>query len=374
MLSSSSIKVSITAHEEEPGVIDKYYYSLDEIDYIESDDNEYTFEGLIMNMQYTAYIRVSNKNGFISNSTKDIMITCSYPEGSTWKYSYTGSPQNFEAPCDAIYKVELWGEAGGSASTTYHGGYGASTTGNIKFLENEILYLYVGAMGTTATGSYSYNGGGPKNYGTSYVGGGATDIRCFYDSTIGKCIENTKNLDWSNSIGLASRIMVSGGGAGVGNYSTSYTIGGSAGGLTGNNGNYYDINIAGREGKGGTQVSGGASPGGEATAGGFGYGGTAGYWSGLSSSSGGSSYISGYQGCVAITSSSSTTPRNDSIGTQCTMISALEDITCSYHYSNRVFTNTVMKSGGEALPTYDGTQTMIGNNNNGYAKITLVSF
>lgn len=46
------------------------------------------------------------------------------------------------------------------------------------------------------------------------------------------------------------------------------------------------------------------------------------------------------------------------------------DITKSYHKSGYKFTDTIMSSGEESMPTHDGTSTMVGNSGNGYAKIT----
>ncbi len=80
-----------------------------------------------------------------------------------------------------------------------------------------------------------------------------------------------------------------------------------------------------------------------------------GYWSGklydwvgaghnaVSGAGGGSSFISGHTGCVAILSQNSTTPRSDSKGATCK--DGTTDITCSYHYSNIIFKNTIMIDG-----------------------------
>jgi len=87
---------------------------------------------------------------------------------------------------------------------------------------------------------------------------------------------------------------------------------------------------------------------------------------GMGSAGSGSSYISGYQGCVAITSENDITPK-----TGCD--NGTNDITCSYHYSGKKFTNGVMKAGNESMPTHDGTSTMIGNSGAGFAKITLIN-
>ena len=47
------------------------------------------------------------------------------------------------------------------------------------------------------------------------------------------------------------------------------------------------------------------------------------------------------------------------------------DISCSYHYSGKKFTSTVMKSGNEVMPNPLGS-TETGHTGNGYARITLL--
>ena len=42
------------------------------------------------------------------------------------------------------------------------------------------------------------------------------------------------------------------------------------------------------------------------------------------------------------------------------------------HYSGYTFENNIMKSGKEAMPTFDGSETMVGNEGNGYVKITAL--
>ena len=81
---------------------------------------------------------------------------------------------------------------------------------------------------------------------------------------------------------------------------------------------------------------------------------------------GGSSYISGYTGCVAVTSAIDISPKEG-----CT--DGTTDNVCSIHYSGREFTQTQMSSGNQSMPTYDGSSTMVGNTGNGYAKITYMS-
>ncbi len=91
-----------------------------------------------------------------------------------------------------------------------------------------------------------------------------------------------------------------------------------------------------------------------------------------SGSGGGSSFISGHKGAVAITSNNSLTPRNNSLGSPCTESNAIHDVKCSYHYSNKVFTNTQMIAGIGNMPNYNNTATMLGNDGHGHAKITFI--
>lgn len=78
------------------------------------------------------------------------------------------------------------------------------------------------------------------------------------------------------------------------------------------------------------------------------------------------SFIFGHTRCVAIKSSSDLSPKEG-------CIDGTTDNSCSIHYSNKVFTSTVIKSGDEVVPTHDGKYNMIGNDGNGYAKITIIN-
>ena len=308
-------------------------------------------------------------------------------------FYYLNEPQDFVTKKDGYYKIELWGAQGGSnygrqiANTGNYGGKGAYTIGTIYLKSDTKLFVYVGGAGklslsTIDQESSGYNGGGRGGYEPSCYencirgaggGGGATDIR----------------LD-SN---LYSRIMVAAGGGGVANWN-SPKVGAAAGALKGFSGDYYSTGSSYYvNSTGATQITGGKGGIGSSTAssgtfgvGGngvtlYGGGGGAGYYGGgagsvnssvVGSGASGSSYISGYQGCVAISSATSLTPRNDANGTQCTESSAASDITCSYHYSGYVFTNANMIAGNASMPTHDGTSTMTGNLGNGYAKITYL--
>ncbi|MDR0651023.1 MAG: hypothetical protein LBG59_06615 [Candidatus Peribacteria bacterium] len=66
--------------------------------------------------------------------------------------------------------------------------------------------------------------------------------------------------------------------------------------------------------------------------------------------------MSGYTGAVAILSASDTanprTPRQASDGTTpCTEALALTDVVCSYHYSDKIFSNAIMLAGNTEMPS-----------------------
>ena len=263
----------------------------------------------------------------------------------TFEYSYTGSVQSFVAPKAGKYKIESWGASGtGSA-------YGAYTKGEIELEEDDKLYLYIGKSTTSTANSKVFNNG--TGDGGGWNGGGSTDIRL-------------TNGDWDNFNSLKSRIMVAGAGG-----TTNSGVAGAAGGLTGYSGNGT---------VGGTQTSFGAVQSSSYTASSFGIAnggctGGNGYYPGggaacASGSGGGSSFISGYSGCNAISSSSTS--------------SSITHTGSPNHYSDKVFTNAVMIDGkgcdwstgsatncGINQPQPDGTMA-VGRSGNGYAKITYL--
>lgn len=280
----------------------------------------------------------------------------------TYDFNYTGNYETFEVPHTGIYKIELWGASGNDDyDTTTKAGKGGYTSGNIKLTKGTKLYVYVGQKGQPINDGITFNNGRPNANG--WNGGGSTDIRLVSGS-------------WDNSESINSRIMVAAAG-GTGFRDAVYI--GDAGGLVGYNGT---------KSTGGTQISPGTreldnytesyfgiANGGCTSGNGYYPGGAAACASG---SSGGSSYISGHNGCIAITSESSTTPVSN-----CT--SGTKNISCSYHYSGYKFLNTKMIDGkgyewtttknttSTGMPTFDGTGTMLGNESDGHAKITYVS-
>lgn len=294
-------------------------------------------------------------------------------------YKYNGSSQTFNVQCDGIYKIELWGASGGNTKynldgtgATVYGGTGAYTTGEVSLDSGNSIYIYVGGKGQDGgvlNGSQTiggYNGGGNgmvarASEQNSGAGGGSTDIRL-------------KSGSWSNSDSLKSRIMVAAGGAGASNW-TNAVSGGYGGSLSGAVGNLNVGSVFNNVAIGGSQISGGAgggsASGGLGSNGQFGIGGAAnathgsgggsGYYggggggyiaNGVSSGSGGSSFISGYPGCNAIDINGN--PTNQSI-----------------HYSGIQFDDAVVLDGSKSMVSPTGT-TETGHSGNGYARITYL--
>lgn len=308
-----------------------------------------------------------------------------------YNYSFKPDYQTFTAPIKATYQIELWGAKGGGTN----GGKGGYVKGNIELDQGETIYIYVGGQGDS-NGNGGYNGGGnvgvsePINHERNDGGGGATDVRL------------VSGL-WNNKTSLNSRIMVAAGGGGANNDGTNKYgygfYGGPGRGLTGSTAEASGSSIIqNMTGKDASQTSGGA--GGESTAadgndgnrnkgnqGGFGYGGngqTSKNTQTLSGGAGGggSSYISGHTGCVAIASQTSISPRTAN-GTSCT--NGTTTNLCSVHYSNKVFTDTLMIDGSgykwtttkgalEQMPNPNGGyyESGTGNSGDGYARITIL--
>ncbi len=296
------------------------------------------------------------------------------------QFDYTGSEQSVTLkPGD--YKMECWGAQGSAYSSTYPGGLGAYTKGEIHIGMQKTFYIYVGEKGENKSvnlpyGVKGFNGAGGGSYtcysynrGTSsynHMGGGATDIRLTGGT-------------WDDFDGLKSRIIVAAGGASGGSQGQAGVPGGGING--------YD----GQAGNGATQTSAGGP-----NYGGFGYGGTAAYGGGLcgsndcygagsgyygggaintnyvnmgryrNSAGSGSSFISGHNGCDAINVSS----------TSGNIIHTGQ----SKHYSGLYFTNTVMidgagyqwttvKGGYVGMPDLANMGIMTGNAGHGQVRI-----
>jgi len=329
------------------------------------------------------------------NVTGKIKIPTECVEGKVWEFEQEDYGQEFKVPCSGEYKIELWGAGGNKTrhNNIINPGNGGYVSGKISFKMNKKYYVYIGDSDTVSQ-SFKYNGGG----GGEAPGGGATDIRI-------------TNGNWNDFASLKSRIMVAaGGGGGFFEPNTSNHKPGHGGGLVG-----YDADAdytetyksplleKGYSGHGGTQTHGGISDitsvsAGyhpnynnkqiiQASFGAGGYldmssGGGGGYYGGghgihpnstWSGGGGGSSFISGHEGCDAISEQS----------TSGNVIHTGQSI----HYSGLYFTDTVMIDGAGykwtdhkledlgvvGMPTHFGIGTMTGNEGDGFAKITLLT-
>ncbi len=297
-----------------------------------------------------------------SDASQTVTRTVSFIP-SSYSYSVNNASYTFTVPVTGVYKIEAWG-ASGSPSLNNAGGQGAYTSGLISLNANEKLYIYVGSTGNGDNGGY--NGGGSitlnqsKNGGAP--GGGATDIRL-------------RNGVWDTKDSLISRIMVAAGGGGASSSTcgSSLKTGGNGGNIVSSSFSVLNNCSDGlwTIAYGANQTSGGSLDiydvngsklntyiGGE-----FGFastpkeyeedilsGGGGGYCGGTNSGygspgTGGSSFVSGCQDCIAMKSDG--TPNNTNI-----------------HYSGKTFTNIVMNDSPSSNPS--GTA-------DGFAKITLVS-
>ncbi|KAI5482796.1 glycine-rich protein family [Trichomonas vaginalis G3] len=234
------------------------------------------------------------------------------------------------------------------------------------------FYLFVG--GHT---NFNYK----TNAGIHYAKGGASsDIR----------LSVNNNFDWYDPLSLRSRIMVAAGG---GSSESQASIGGNAGGLIDGIGK-SDCRNNGKIcpeiwTKGANQTQGGtastpnlyyegsiqrqysfyegmfgrikAYKNDKINIGGMGGNG---YYSGATleyagGGSGGSSFISGHKGCIALNSSLNEFPN---------------PYNSSIHYSGLYFTQTQMISGNETMPLYSSSNSKgIGNKNEGCIRITILT-
>ena len=307
------------------------------------------------NYDHTGYMTGNDGDGYAVITYEG---ATPYSDGEELIFTYSGTYKKFTAQKAGYYKFEAWGASGGSGygyDVNEEGGKGAYTKGTIYLNKDQTIYVYVGGRGSnntcqTCTAPGGFNGGGMGNRTTDNDesaggGGGATDFRLSSGS-------------WNDITGLRSRIMVAAGGGGGHNTSTYGFKEAMAGGklsVTGQIATWlgaWSPNV--------TQTSGGAfgygTDGIESVhgAGGGGGGYYGGYTYNINSYSGrapgGSSFISGYEGCNAVNSSGTHTGS-------------------PIHYSNLKFLNGVMAGGNDLMPNHNGSAYITGNEGNGLAKI-----
>ena len=309
----------------------------------------------------------------ISNFVKFELLE---PEKGVVNATKTKKTLTFKYPCSSnkictpykltlnpgAYQFECWGSKGTFTQTPSYPGKGAYTRGSIAFFKKTELYINIGA-----TGLYNaFKNESITLKGTYGFGGGSTDVR----------LEFTDK--WYDDKSLRSRIMVAAGGGGV---EWKNAIGGNGGELEGEPSTSFGTYgaVFTEKCNGATQTGGSTCPTYESNGhpypgtfgsagsfdsekkdwGGFGGGG---YYGGTSyeysyAGSGGSSFISGHDGCKAIT-------RNEE---------TIEHSNESFHYSGYTFYNTLMIAGNKTMHLPSG-KTGIWDENNGAFKLTLISF
>ena len=148
----------------------------------------------------TGYAVMQGIGTFKISSKTNIDIKAEQTE--TYNFDYTGTVQEWKAPQDGMYKLEVWGAQGGTSmidgtlSTNYtsgriaskqdYGGLGGYATGVTRLKKDETIYVVVGGKGENAKregyAEAGYNGGGNGSDDTEYddesagAGGGATHI------------------------------------------------------------------------------------------------------------------------------------------------------------------------------------------------------
>lgn len=209
-----------------------------------------------------------------------------------------GKVEEFQAPVQGTYKLEVWGAQGGNCFSSNApkdnnaiaiGGKGGYSIGKDQMSMGVSIYVCVGGKGGYAPnentdGSRGYNGGGlgDSDGHTAWGGGGGcTAITSSNNGTLNNFYSITNNI-----------LIVAGGGGGSGEFLAGPNAGGVGGGTNGGDGKGESY------GCGGTQTNGGAirytvEYGYGGTASGFGYGGN--FIGNLHGSGGGGGYYGG--GC-----------------------------------------------------------------------------
>ena len=296
-------------------------------------------------LQYNKSIATYKEDTYESNIKGKCDIKkplCGYSSSNVEIFEYTGDVQEFIAPENGSYRLEVWGAQGGYRSNPDNGGKGGYSAGTIELQSGDVLYIYVGGSGNTGGPAGGYNGGGSK---TTYPGGGgATDIR----------VEGNT---------LYHRIIVAGGGGSDGAASYPGKAGGGTSGVTATETNYCS------GGEGGTQTSAG-------TRGSFGQGGSGGYRSdGWGGGGFGGAGGGGWYGGGGVNPDRSDDDRGGGGGSGFVYTDS-QDVPDSLNYlvENHILTEAITIAGNQStVPSYDGGGYMAGNSGNGYAKITYLN-
>ena len=288
--------------------------------------------------------------------------------GESTDFDYTGSIQEFVAPEDGDYLLEVWGAEGGSATNgeSRVGGYGGYSKGIVTLKQNDKLYVVVGGKGvdgtSTTTQTGGYNGGGNGLY-HGGSGGGATHIA----TQTGLLSSLSNNLD-------SILIVAGGGGGGAYTNEGNCSDGGHGGGINGNDSTvnacygtigepYNGYGTGGTQTKGGTQSANYSSS--------LGSGGTGVFGLGATTTMNNSMYGAGGGGGGLYGGGSSTIAGagggSGYIGNNLLTNKAMYCYNCTT--SNDESTKTISINGSSDKPLTNTTK-----QNNGYAKITQINY
>ena len=345
-----------------------------------------------------AWATTTNRNLYAYWNGITYTITFHYGNSQRYDIPYTSNTyQTVTIPTTGKYRLEAWGAQGGDSvnnggESHSAGAKGAYTSGVAPFNVDDTLYVYVGQKpGYVSSGKADnpggWNGGGTGRWDhgdndSSGGGGGATDFRYFGS--------DTPNLTVNNAVSLRYRIMVAGGGSGNA-WSGNPGHAGALESVPRGRATAAVNQITGNSfGVGGTSsVTGKTKVGNSGGGGGYWGGRPGGARSGNTDDSGqgtgGSSYVSGYTGAVAVRDNSVNTPRYASDGTTlCT--NGTTDNTCSIHFTGKVFEDPVMISGESAPAEVVGTDEELeyimeepdgievyGHTGHGHARVSLDS-
>ncbi|WP_369341994.1 glycine rich domain-containing protein [Bifidobacterium fermentum] len=287
---------------------------------------------------------------------------------ATWDYGYTGVAQLFIAPEDGLYRFEAWGARSGLGYRSNSGlcSNGAYAAGTLEMKAGDEIFVYAGGIGTNALSpkATSFNGGGDagKDGGSASGGGGggATDFRL---------VKSVAADRWSGVESLNSRILVAAGAGGQRDWSSGNVAGVPGGAL---------VSLPGT-GQETSQTDGYAFGWGQdGVRGDFPAAGGGGGWYGgkraWGSAAGGSSFISGYPGSVALDGTDALNAGNPR--THRTDIDSVDKATQVIDGVSYVFTDAEMIAGNVASPRWqngrDGEKS-VGNPGAGHARITALS-
>lgn len=369
-------------------------------------DENYNITGIKLNETGT----IINMSDIYSGSYKT--ETSSVGSGTTYSFQ-TINPTNenekqqeFKVQKTGEYRIECWGAQGGA-----NGGLGAYTCGTIRLKKGDTLYICVGEQGVASTTTKGgFNGGGYSPNTASSSGGGATDIRLVKGETIYDQESLASRIMVAAGGSGQNKLKGLPGGALTGKYDSSvfsgaiatqtspatdafFGKGAIANGYSGAGGGYYgggpctclissgesDVRIGGegqtvqlpesnkkyiiRYGYGSTWAYGIFTESVSLTNGVFGDPTPGivkeGYITNedVNLSTGGTSYISGHEGCIAVKSSSDISPKT----------SEYNNVSDSIHYSGKSFKQTYMCAGDERAENGE-----TGNSGNGKVRITIL--